>query len=156
MLSQDVTPLPQLTEQVNLRHLKKLLSNQYLQETALVFTTSSKLHEEIESAGEKNNVYYFQGRQRPFPQHPTPQTTYFESNCSKILRQTRNTTSNRISFKVTQFSNIFPDNAVEGGKQIPCNRNALGSKIKKVYSSATLFRSYNSIYSQNNQMSLYN
>ena len=39
---------------------KKLLSNKHLQEAALVFATSSKSHEEIESA-EKSNVSHFQG-----------------------------------------------------------------------------------------------
>ena len=53
MLSQNVTPLTQLKEQANLQYFKKLLSNKYLQETALVFTASSKSHEEIESDGEK-------------------------------------------------------------------------------------------------------
>ena len=48
-----------------LRYLKKLLSNKHLQEAALVFTASSKSHEEIKSAGKKSNVYYFQGRHRP-------------------------------------------------------------------------------------------
>ena len=62
MFSQDVTPLPQLTEQVNLQYLKDLLSNKHLQEATLVFTTNSNLHEEIESAGEKSNAYYFQGQ----------------------------------------------------------------------------------------------
>ena len=71
-----------------------------MQEAALAFTASSKSHEEIESAGKKSNVYYFQGRHRPFPQFPTPQTTYLESNYSKILRQTGSITSNRNSFKV--------------------------------------------------------
>ena len=36
---------------------------------------------------------------------------------SKIFRQTGNITFNRINFKVPWFSNIFPDKAVEGGKQ---------------------------------------
>ena len=71
-----------------------------MQEAALVFIASSKSHEEIESSGKKINVYYFQGRHRPFLQFPTPQTTYLESNYGKILRQTGNTTSKRISFKV--------------------------------------------------------
>ena len=83
-----------------LRYLKTFLSNKHLQEAALVFTASSKSFVEIELAGEKSNIYYFQGRHRPFPKFPTPQTTYLESNYSKILRQIGNTTSNRISFKV--------------------------------------------------------
>ena len=48
MLSKDVTPLTQLTERANLWYLKNLLSNKHLQEAALVFTASSKSHEEIE------------------------------------------------------------------------------------------------------------
>ena len=58
-----------------------------MQEAALVFNASSKLHEEIESAGEKINVYYFQGQHRPLPQFPMPQKTYLESSYSKILCQ---------------------------------------------------------------------
>ena len=38
---------------------KNLLSNKHL---SLVFSASGKSHEEIESAGKKSNVYYFQGR----------------------------------------------------------------------------------------------
>ena len=100
MLLQDVAPLPQLTELTNLWYLK-LLSNKYLQEAALVFTTNSKSHEEIESAEKKSNVYYFQEQHGLFLQFPKLQTTYLESNHSKILRQTWNTTSNQISIKVT-------------------------------------------------------
>ena len=72
----------------------------HLQEAALVFTSSSKLYEEIESVGTKSIVYHFQGWHRPFPQFPTPQTAHLESNYSKILRQTGNTTSNLVSVKV--------------------------------------------------------
>ena len=41
---------------------KKLLSNKHLEEPALVFTASSKTHEEMECDGMKKGiVYYFQG-----------------------------------------------------------------------------------------------
>ena len=39
--------------------------------------------------------------------------------------------STEISFKVPQCSNIFPDNAVEGGKQPPCNRRRWAVKSNK-------------------------
>ena len=61
MLSQGVTPLPQLTGWANLRYLKKLLSNKNLQELASVFTASSKSHEEIESAGKKARSFILNG-----------------------------------------------------------------------------------------------
>ena len=109
MLSQDVIPLPQLTTSAKLRYLKKLLLNKHLQEAALVFTSGSQSHEEIESAGKKSVVYYFQGQHQLLSQFDTPQIAYLESNCSKILRQTESTTSNRVSFKVPLFPNIFPD-----------------------------------------------
>ena len=73
-----------------------------MQEAALVFTTSSKLHKEIETAGRKTMSIVFKG-DTLFPRFPTPQATYLESNYSKIYvkqRQTGNTTSNRISFRV--------------------------------------------------------
>ena len=98
MLSQDLIPLHQLKELVKLRYLKKLLSNKHLQEVALVLNASSISYEEIESTGKKSNVYYFQGRHRPFPQIRTPKPPYLESNYSKILRQTRNTICSRIRF----------------------------------------------------------
>ena len=110
MLSQDVMPLSQLTQQAKLRYLKELSSNKHLHEAALVFTACSKLH--------KLCILFSRATRRTFPQFPTPQTTYSESNYSKIILPFGNTTSNQISFRVTQFSNIFPDNAVEGGKQL--------------------------------------
>ena len=58
MLSQDMIPLPQLTASAKLRYLKKLLLNKHLQETALVFASSSQSHEEIESAGKQiENIF---------------------------------------------------------------------------------------------------
>ena len=59
MLSQDVIPLPQLTTSAKLRYLKKLLLNKHLQEAALVFTSGSQSHEEIESAGKKKRCLLF-------------------------------------------------------------------------------------------------
>ena len=79
---------------------------------------------------EKNNACYFQGNHQPFPQFPTPETINLESNYSKTLRQTGNTTSNQISFKVPCFWNIFLDIALEGGREQPSNRIVLGSKLK--------------------------
>ena len=99
---------------------KKLLSNKHLQEPALIFTTSSKSHEEMECDGMKKEiVYYFWWWHRPFPKFQTQRTAYSEIDYRKIHHQTRNTISKRINFKVPWFSNIFPDNAVEGGKQPP-------------------------------------
>ena len=72
----------------------------HLQEADLVFISSSKSHEEIESVGTKSIACYFQRRHLPFSQFSTPQTTYLESNYSKILLQTGNTTSNLVSVKV--------------------------------------------------------
>ena len=69
-----------------------------MQEAALVFTSNSKLHEDNEL--KKKQCLCFQGHHRPFPQFPTPETTNLESNYSKNLLQTGNTTSNQISFKV--------------------------------------------------------
>ena len=40
-----------------LRYLKKLLSNKHLQEAALVFTASSKSHEEIESVENMSIIF---------------------------------------------------------------------------------------------------
>ena len=56
-----------------------------MQEAALVFNASSKSHEEIESAGKKAMSIIFKETHRPFPQFPTSQTTYLESNYSKIF-----------------------------------------------------------------------
>ena len=72
-----------------------------MQEAALVFTSTTKPHEEKESVGTKKIVYYFQGQHRPFPQFSTPQTAYLESNYSKTLRQSGNTTSNLVSVKMS-------------------------------------------------------
>ena len=55
----------------------------HLQEAALVFTSSSKSHKEIESVGTKSIVYYFQGRHRPFLQFSTSQTAYLEITTAK-------------------------------------------------------------------------
>ena len=65
MLSQDVTPLNQLTEQANLQNFKIFLSNKHLQE-ALVFTASSKSHGEIESARKKPMFIFFKGNSDHF------------------------------------------------------------------------------------------
>ena len=77
---------------------KKLLSNKHFQEAALSLPPIANPMKRI--IWEKSNVYYFERRHRPFPQFPTPQTTYLERNYSKTLCQKGNTTANRINFKV--------------------------------------------------------
>ena len=78
-----------------------------MQDTVVVFTASGKSHEEIESAGEKSNVYYFQGRHRPFPQFPAPQKTHLKSSHIKILRQIGNTTPNKLALTYHSFQTYF-------------------------------------------------
>ena len=64
---------------------KKLLLNNYLQKAALAFTTSSKLHKEMESA--EKNVYYL-GQHRPL-------------FGKKLQQNSKPNRKNRISFKVS-------------------------------------------------------
>ena len=61
MLSHDVISSPHLMDQAKLCYLKKLLPNKYLQEAALSFMASRKLHEEIESAEKRAMFIIFKG-----------------------------------------------------------------------------------------------
>ena len=61
---------------------KKVLSNKHFQEAALSSPPIANPMKRITW-----DTYYFEGQHRPFPQFPTPQTTYLERNYSKILCQ---------------------------------------------------------------------
>ena len=59
---------------------KKVLSNKHFQEVALSSPPIANPMKRITW-----DTYYSEGQHRPFPQFPTPQTTYLERNYSKIL-----------------------------------------------------------------------
>ena len=71
----------------------------------------------------KSDADHFQGHYRAVCQFPTPHKTYVESKYRKILLQTGNTASNRISFKVLKFSNIFSGNAPATDLRRPVKSN---------------------------------
>ena len=76
-----------------------------------------------------------------FPRFPTPQATYLESNYSKIYvkqRQTGNTTSNRISFRVPYFQIMQQ----KQGSNFFATEQFLAVKSNQFVLSANSFRSF--------------
>ena len=82
---------------------KATVFKKHLEEAALVFTANRKLHEEIELA-EKKQCLLSSRAKSTFPQLPTSQTTYFESNYDKIppTKSALKKHSFRIYFQITK------------------------------------------------------
>ena len=103
MLSRDVILLPQLTQQEKLWRLKNFIKYEFPR-AALVFSISSKQHEQINLA-EKKHCLLFPRAPLTIHQLSMSEKTCLESNYNQIFCQTRNITSNQPSF--TSFQTHF-------------------------------------------------
>ena len=103
MFSRDVILLPQLREQEKLWCLKNFIKYEFPR-AALVFSISSKQHEQINLA-EKKHSLLFPRAPLTIHQLSMSEKTCLESNYNQIFCQTRNITSNQPSF--TSFQTHF-------------------------------------------------